>query len=405
MQLAEHIDERWLSFKGWLDHNLKGDLVIWLVAVFMSIISVAAVYSASGNIAIRYREGDTEYYLLRHVAHVAAGLFFMWLTHKLDYRYFSRLSRITLIFSFILLVLTMVYGVKTNEASRWLNIPIINQSFQPSDLAKIALIAYLAAILAKRQNNIKTIKEVWWQLAIPIAAVCGATVYSNFSTAGIIYLSCVLLLFFGRVPIKYIVLMTLVLAMLAAPALIFGQRGSTVISRVERFVKGNDPAKLTKKDREKNMQKDHAITAVVNGGLFGKGPGNSEQKTFLPHPYSDFVYAIIIEEYGMIGGVFVLILYLLLLYRGTYAVANSKNSFGGLLSSGISFLLFIQALVHMAVTVDLLPSTGQPLPFISMGGTSFALTGISIGIILSVSRGEQILIQKEKTSKAYVVGR
>jgi cell division protein FtsW len=367
------------DIRKWMSENLKGDPIIWGVVAGLSLLSILAVYSASGTLAYRYSE-STEHYLLKHGALVVLGLVAMFYAHKLDYRYYSGLSRLGLLISIPLLLFAYFFGPNLNESKRWIIIPLINQQFQPSDLAKLVLIANVAAMLAKRQAKITSAN--WQETLLPIlfwcGLVCGLIALSNVSTAMILLATCMLLMYFGRVPLKFLGALAVVGLLAGSIALTVGSRGTTALARIERFL-----------DRTKiDDQTQHSFIAIANGGLIGRGMGKSNQKNFLPHPYSDFIYAIILEEYGMMGGMFVLFLYLVLLYRGMLAVAKSNNAFGGLLSAGLSFLLAIQAMLNMAVAVGLVPVTGQPLPLISMGGTSLLFTGISFGIILSVSRGE-----------------
>jgi len=367
------------DLKRWLKENLHGDPIIWAVVVGLSLLSILAVYSASGTLAYRYSE-TTEHYLLKHGALVILGMVGMYYAHKLDYRYYSKLSRLGLLVAIPLLLFAYFFGPNINDSKRWIVIPLINQQFQPSDLAKLALIANVAAMLAKRQAKITSAN--WKETLLPImiwcGLVCGLIALSNVSTAVILLATCMLLMYFGRVPIKFLGALLVVGLLAGSIALTVGSRGKTAFARIERFI---DRTTL-------DYQTEQSFIAIANGGLFGRGMGKSHQKNFLPHPYSDFIYAVILEEYGLIGGVLVLFLYLVLLYRGMMAVASSSNAFGGLLSAGLSFLLAIQAMLNMAVAVGLVPVTGQPLPLVSMGGTSLLFTGISFGIILSVSRGE-----------------
>jgi cell division protein FtsW len=330
-------------------------------------------------LAFKKADGNTEAFLMKHGSLIIFSLILVWLAHKINYKYYSRISRLALIVSIPLLVITFLFGDKINDANRWITIPIINQSFQPSDLAKLALISNLASMLAKRQANIKDFKESFIPIVIWAGLICGLIALSNLSTALILFSTCMLLMFIGRVPMKYLLLLVLVGGLFGTVALKLGQRLDTAISRMESFF-----------DEEKEIpfQAEQSYIAIWNGGLIGKGPGKSDQKYFLPHSYSDFIYSIIIEEYGLIGGLATLFLYLALLYRGTKTVMNSDRAFGGLLSAGLSFSLVIQAMVNMGVAVGLGPITGQPLPLLSMGGTSLLFTGLSLGIILSVSRGD-----------------
>lgn len=363
--------------KAWVDENLKGDPVIWAVIFALSLISILVVYSATGTLAFK-RMRNPESYLIKHTLLVCLGIFAMWAAHKVDYRYYSKLSRFALWLSVPLLIYTFTNGVSLNDASRWIQLPVINASFQPSDLASLALITSLASMLSKRQQNIADFKESLIPILIWCGVICGLIALTNLSSAILLFLTCMLIMFIGRVPIKYLAMLVFVGILAGGTALTFGVRGETAKSRIESFINGD----------ELPFQAKHARIAVATGGVFGKGPGQSQQRNILPHPYSDFVYAIIVEEYGMVGGVVVLLLYLILLSRGMKAVTNSERAFGGLLSAGLSFAIVLQAMVNMGVVVGLGPITGLPLPLISMGGTSLLFTGLSIGIIISVSRGE-----------------
>ena len=323
------------KFKVWADKNLQGDPVIWAVVFALSVISILVVYSSIGTLAFK-RAVSPEIVLVKHTFMVFLGLAAMWGTHKVDYRYYSKLSR-------------------------------------------LALIINLASMLSKKQQNIEDIKESLIPILIWCGVICGLIALTNLSTAVLLFSTCMLIMFIGRVPMKYLAMLVLVGVLAGAVAYKFGVRGETAKNRILSFINST----------ELPFQAKHARIAVATGGILGKGPGNSDQRNILPHPYSDFVYAILIEEYGMIGGIVVVILYLILLHRGMKAAYNSERAFGGLLSAGLSFDLVCQAMVNMGVVVGLGPITGQPLPLISMGGTAMVFTGISVGIILSVSRGEQ----------------
>lgn len=362
----------------WIKRNLKGDPVIWFIVISLSIMSILVVYSATGSLAYQKMQGDTEYYLMKHSLLVVLSLFAMWVAHKIDYRYYSKLSWLALWLSVPLLLITWKFGLNVNDASRWINIPVINQAFQPSDLAKLALIVTIASMLAKRQQSIENIKESLIPILLWVGVICGLIAMTDLSTSILIFATCMLLLFIGRVPVKYLALLVLIGGVAGSVALYVGQRGDTAMSRIESFFdEDNIP-----------FQAKQAYIAIATGGITGKGPGQSDQRNFLPQSYSDFIYAIIIEEYGMIGGAVILFLYLALLYRGTKTVMHSERAYGGLLSAGLSFALVLQAMVNMAVAVGLGPITGLTLPLVSMGGTSQLFTGIALGIILSVSRGE-----------------
>lgn len=366
-----------VRFKTWADKNLQGDPVVWAVVFALSMISILVVYSSIGTLAFK-RTVSPEMYLVKHTFMVFLGLAAMWVAHKIDYRYYSKLSRFALWISVPLLIYTFTNGTTINDAARWITLPLINTSFQPSDFASLALIINLASMLSKKQQNIDDIKESLIPMLIWCGVICGLIALTNLSTAILLFATCMLVMFIGRVPVKYLAMLVLVGALAGAVALKFGVRGETAKNRILSFINGT----------ELPFQAKHGRIAVATGGVFGKGPGNSDQRNILPHPYSDFVYAIVIEEYGMVGGAVVLILYLILLHRGMKAAYNSERAFGGLLSAGLAFDLVCQAMVNMGVVVGLGPITGQPLPLISMGGTAMIFTGLSVGIILSVSRGE-----------------
>lgn len=363
-------------FNTWIKKNLGGDPVIWFVAISFAIISTLVVYSATGAISQkRLAAGDTEYFLRKHVMFMFIGFGSMWLAHKIDYRYYSKISKLALWISLPLLAIAFFSGT-VNGAGRWLN--VFGMSFQPSDLAKFALISNLASMLAKKQKDIENVKDTIIPILIWCGVICGAIALSNISTAVMMFATCMLLMYIGRVPIKYLAMLCVVGILFGGIALAAGQRMGTAVNRIKRFVNAD----------EMPFQAQQARIAVSLGGVVGRGPGNSITRNTMPHPYSDMVFPFIIEEYGMIGGAMVLGLFLLLLYRGMITVQNSERAFGGLLSAGLTFMIVIQAMINMGVGVGLGPITGQPLPLVSMGGTSLLFTGISMGIILSVSKGE-----------------
>lgn len=368
------------ALKEWIDNNLKGDPIIWGIVIILSIMSILVVYSATGSLAYKYSGGDTEKYLFEHSLMVLLGLVVMWVAHKIPYRWYGIIGRFLLLVSVPLLLFTFLFGSTVNDANRWITIPLINKAFQPSDIAKLALIATLASLLSRRQKNIADFKKSFLPMIVVIGFICMLIGLANMSTAVLLLATCLLLMFIGRVPLNYIFMVVLIGGVFLSASVMLGQRGGTFFSRIEKFASGD----------EIPFQAEQSFIAISTGGITGKGPGKSEQRNTLPHPYSDFIYAIIIEEYGMVGGATVLFLYLALLFRGMRIVASSTKSFGGLLSAGLSFALVLQAMVNMAVAVGLGPITGLPLPLLSMGGTSLAFTGFSLGIILSVSRGDHM---------------
>ena len=376
------------QIKDWAYNNLKGDPILWLIIILSSLFSILVVYSATGSLAYRIMEGNTEYYLVKHSVLVMISLSAIWIIHKIDYQYFAKVSKLILWLCVPLLLFTWLFGSNINYASRWLNVPVINYGFQPSDLAKLSLIVTLANMLSKRQYEIKDSQKTIIPMLFWIGLICGLIGLTNISSSILLAITCMLILFIGRVPFKYIFQLTTIIIVFGSIAFVIGQRGQTAINRVDEFINNDTP-----------HQAEQAYIAIASGGMFGNGPGQSEQRNFLPHAYSDFIYAIIIEEYGMIGGLIVLSLFMALLYRGIKISMDTDKSYGGLLSIGLSFMIVIQALINMSVTVGLLPVTGLPLPFISMGGTSQILLGIAMGMILSVSRENNSL--ESKTNNVY----
>ncbi len=360
-------------------NKTKGDRWIWLIVILLSVWSLLAVYSATGTLA--YKKGvGSEQYLIKHLVMIIGGLALMYFSHLLDYRYYAGISKILMVITIPLLLYTLIFGANVNDASRWVTIPIINQTFQTSDLAKLALITFLARTLTKKQENIKDVKKAFLPIMGSVCAVFILIALANLSTALMLFGVSILLLIMGRISIKQIAIVCLAGLILLTGVVLLGPRRKTYVSRIEAFM---HPEKV---NPDKSFQSNQSKIAIATGGIFGKGPGNSVQRNFLPHPYSDFVYALIIEEYGLIGGVLLIILYLIFLYRCILIVTQSPKAFGALLAAGLSFSLTIQAFANMAVAVGLGPVTGVPLPLVSMGGTSILFTSVAFGIILSVSR-------------------
>lgn len=372
--------------RDFLAKYLKGDPYIWFVVFALSVYGVLAVYSSTGAMAWQDRGGDTEYYLLKHSALLIFGLFTMWLTHMIDIQYFYRISQIMLWLAVPLLIYTLVFGVEINDARRWVMLPGIGLTVQTSDFAKLALVAYVARFMARRQGEVHDFKRTLLPILGIILIVCMLIFPEDFSTSAVLFLTSMLVLFLGRLPLKQIGLLAgigvLVLgstfAYVMSTDVQFG-RIATMKSRIESF--SNEDADGG------NYQSKQAQIAVARGGFTGKGPGRSRQKDFLPSPFADFIYAIIIEEYGSIfGGLALIVLYMLLLYRAFRVVLQSDNSLAALLAIGLAFSLVVQALVNMGVAVNVLPVTGLALPIVSRGGTSILFVSIAFGIILSASR-------------------
>jgi cell division protein FtsW len=360
-------------------NNAKGDRWIWLIVILLSVISLLAVYSAIGTLA--YKRGvGAESILMKHVAMMVGGLALMYISHKLDYRYYSGISKVLMYITIPLLLYTLVFGSHVNDASRWIAIPGTGLSFQTSDLAKLALITYLARTLSRKQENIKDVKQSFIPIMGSVCLVFILIAWANLSTALMLFGVSILLLIMGRISIKQIGVTVLAGAFLLAAVVMLGPRRHMYMTRIDTFM---HPEKA---DPNKSFQSDHAKIAIATGGIFGKGPGKSSEVNALPEAYSDEIYAIIVEEYGLFGGFVLIGLYLFLLYRCIKIATKAPKAFGTLLAAGLSFSLTIQAFANMAVAVGLGPVTGVPLPFVSMGGTSILFTSVAFGIILSVSR-------------------
>lgn len=373
----------------------KGDRWIWLIVIILSVWSLLAVYSATGTLA--YKKGvGSEQFLIKHLVMIVGGIALMYFSHLLDYRYYAGISKVLMVITIPLLLYTLIFGANVNDASRWVTIPIINQTFQTSDLAKLALITFLARTLTKKQENIKDVKDAFLPIMGSVCVVFVLIALANLSTALMLFGVSILLLIIGRISIKQIAIVCLAGMVLLTGVMMLGPRRKTYMSRIETYM---NPEKA---DPDKAFQANQSKIAIATGGIFGKGPGNSTQRNYLPHPYSDFVFALIIEEYGTIGGVGLVLLYLVFLYRCVLIVTQSPKAFGALLAAGLSFSLTIQAFANMAVAVGLGPVTGVPLPLVSMGGTSILFTSVAFGIILSVSR--DIDEKKEKGQEKVIVG-
>ena len=359
--------------------NLKGDRWIWLIVILLSLISMLSVYSAIGTLAVKRGVG-AESILMKHLAMIVGGIALMYISHKLDYRYYSGISKLLMVITIPLLLYTLLFGANINNATRWIAIPGTGLSFQTSDLAKLALITYLARSLSRKQENIKDVKQSFIPIMGAVCVVFILIALANLSTALMLFGVSVLLLIIGRISIKQIAVVCLAGAILLTGVVFLGPRRHTYTSRIHTYLHPEAA------DPDKSFQADHAKIAIASGSIFGKGPGKSNEVNSLPEAYSDEIYAIIVEEYGLVGGIALICIYLFLLYRCIKIVTRAPKAFGALLAAGLSFSLTIQAFANMAVAVGLGPVTGVPLPFVSMGGTSMLFTSIAFGIILSVSR-------------------
>ena len=358
--------------------NLEGDRTIWGVVLALSLSSVLVVYSTAGW-----------YFLFSHITKLLLGLFAIYVVHKIKFKYFSKIGQIGFLFSLFLLVLVLLIGVSVNGASRWLQ--IAGQQFQPSDVAKLAILVYMSRQISKQRDYLHDFKELFWHVLGPLILVCVLILPNNFSTAALVFINGLVLMFVGKIRIKFI---AAIIGFAFVGALtVYGTakftslgtkimpRSATWVSRIDSFFVDAEGDEQTK-----DFQQTQALVAIQNGGMTGVGPGKSTQRNILPYSSSDFIYAIIIEEYGLFGGVLALLFYLILMFRAIRIALRVESVFGSLLATGLMFSLVFQALINMLVSVEVLPVTGQTLPLISMGGTSIVFSCIAIGIVLSVSR-------------------
>lgn len=369
-----------------IGHNiysrLKGEKFIWLVMLILPIFSALVVYSATGGLAHLSQGGNTEYYFFKHLSILAFGFLLVVIFYKMHYMTFAKISGLLLVLAIIGLLFTLFFGLEINGARRWLRLPLIDITFQTSDFAKVALVIYLAAQLSLNRECLKDLKTALFPVLIPVFAVCGLIAPADLSTAAMLFATCFIMMFIGQMNLKILGSMVLIGVLLAAVLLVWGAyfpdlvRSDTWASRLSSFFVGGGDL----------YQVEQAKIAIAEGGLIGLGPGNSIQRNFLPSPYSDFIYAIVVEEYGVIGGLSILFAFMLLFIRSVALVTNSPKAFGAIVAIGLSISLTMQALLNMAVSVNLLPVTGLTLPLISMGGTSVLFACIAIGIILSVGR-------------------
>lgn len=364
-------------------NRTKGDRIIWGVVIVLSLVSIMAVYSSTGSLAYRLNKGHTEIYLIKQIGTLLAGMGIIYFSHKLKYTVYSKIAIILFAISIPLLFYTLFFGTTLNEGSRWIRVPVVGVTFQTSDLAKLGLFMFLSRQLSKIQNDLDNLKKIAINIFLPVIVICGLIALANLSTALMIAFSCGVLFFIGRIQFKHLLILGLAGIVLFASIFLFSKgtgigRAATWEARIKNF-------KSDKKD-DVPFQVQQAKIAIAQGMLFGKGAGNSSQRNFLPHPYSDMIYPIIIEEYGLIGGFGLLFLYLLFLWRSILIFRRCPFAFGAFLAVGLSFTLVFQAFLNMGVAVNLLPVTGLTLPLVSMGGSSIWFTCFTIGIILSVSK-------------------
>jgi cell division protein FtsW len=367
--------------------NIKGDKTIWAIIAVLAIFSFLPVYSASTNLVYVAGKGSTLGYLLNHAILLLLGFVIVYTTHKIPYRYFSGLSVLMMPVVILLLIYTLTQGTVIDgaNASRWISIPFVGIGFQTSTLASVVLMIYVARYLARNKEKEIRFKESFLYLWLPTGCVLALILPANFSTTAITFSMVMLLSFLGGYPLKYLAsilgvgILSLALFVLTAKAFPDAMKGSRIgtwSNRIENFASGNS---------EDNYQAEKAKIAIASGEIYGKGPGKSVQKNFLPQSSSDFIYAIIGEEFGLIGAILILIFFLGLLFRFVIIATKASTIFGTLLALGVGLPIVFQAMINMSVAVGLFPVTGQPLPLISTGGTSIWMTCFAIGIVLSVS--------------------
>jgi len=414
--LADSINIKDISFaslnKEAILKRTHGDKYIWGIVLLLALISVLVVYSATGSLAYKMNKGNNEVYLFKQLSFTVLGLLVMYFLHRINYTLFSRIATILFYAAIPLLLYTWLFGTKINEGSRWIKLPIINMTIQSSDFAKLALFMYISKTMSKKQEVIKNFKQGFLPVVIPVAIICALIMPANLSNALLTGATSLLLMFIGRISLKHIALTILValipIGLIVSVAVLTYDgkqdtekrtttstdkiksvgRVGTWVKRVQDFIYANNA--------ETPYQVQQAKIAIAKGGiLMGKGPGNSEQRNFLPQAYNDFIYSIIIEEYGLFGGAIIIFIYLAFLFRCIKIFRKCPYAFGAFLALALSFTLVIQAIANMAVNVNIVPVTGVTLPLVSMGGSSFLFTCAAIGIILSVARNVEQLEGKE----------
>ncbi len=391
------------GMKGQLVERTRGDKYIWGIVVLLSLISILVVYSATGSLAYKMNKGNTSVYLFKQLSFSLIGLVLIYFLHRINYTIFSRVATILFLVSVPLLLYTLLFGAKINDGSRWIKLPIINMTIQTSDFAKLALFMYISRLLSKKQEKIKDFKKGFIPVVIPVVIICALIMPANLSNALLTGATALLLMFIGRVSLKHIFL-TIGIALIPVAIIVMvsvltydgkqkeGPKKPAMAEKVKSFGRFGTWVKRVQdfmyaRDNETPYQVQQAKIAIANGGiLVGLGPGNSRQRNFLPQAYNDFIYSIIIEEYGLLGGAFMIFIYLVFLFRCIRIFRRCPYAFGAFLALGLSFTLVIQAIANMAVNVNLVPVTGVTLPLVSMGGSSFLFTCGAIGIILSVAR-------------------
>lgn len=411
----------------------RGDKPLWIIVTVLFLVSLLVVYSATAAMAYREVGGNTSYYLFRQARFILVGFFVIIVVHWIDYRYYARYAKALFQLSVVLVLLTYVIGISLNEASRWIRLPGLGFTFQPSELLKVTLVIVVAQQLGIRQAHIDKIPilpaltpggwkknpqrnfNIWYKttrpLLLPIIVAILIVLPANFSTAAIIWVTCLIMMMVGRVrqkELNRLIALSVLGGLMIILVMKFAGVGrfETWVNRMVQFVKPeSEMLAESNQSRQDTYQIEQAEIAIASGGIAGKGPGNSTQRSQLPHAYSDFAYAFIIEEYGLIGGIAIFVLYLWIFYRSGLIVRRCNRPSQGLMVLGLSLIITMQAFINMSVSVGLLPVTGQPLPFISLGGSSVFFTSIAIGMILGVSReSERELAEQEAQEKRLAQG-
>ena len=404
------------TVRGKFLNRTRGDKVIWAMVILLTLASILVVYSSIGSLAYKMNK-STESYLFKQIAFITLGVLIIYFAHRVNYTIYSRVATILFLLSIPLLFYTLKFGSSINDANRWIKLPVINMTFQTSDLAKLALFMYISKQLSRKQNVIKDFKKGFLPMILPVGIICLLIAPANLSTALLVGGTSLMLMFIGRVKTRHILFVVgaalipiIFLIVIASsyydkenhkttelPSVLSVGRIPTWIKRVQDFMYADKA--------EASYQVQQAKIAIAKGGWFGRGPGKSEQRNFLPHPYSDFIYAIIIEEYGLIGGAVIMFIYLLFLFRSIRLFQRCPYAFGAFLAVALSFTLVIQAMVNMAVNVNVFPTTGVTLPLVSMGGSSLWFTCFAIGIILSVARnveqmeGKTVMVEEQNAGE------
>ncbi|MEO0042699.1 MAG: hypothetical protein RL329_2147 [Bacteroidota bacterium] len=362
--------------------ELRGDRVIWMIVAVLALLSILTVYSSAGTLAFRERGDNTEFYLMKQILILSFGLFLTYIFYLIHYQKFSAAAPYAMMIIIPLLALTLFFGKNINSASRWLALPGIGITFQTSDIAKLAIITYVARMISAKQDVIKDFQSAFIPIILPVVIVCGLIAPADLSTAIIIFATCLGMMFIGRVDLKYVLLLIFCGIVMFAALLVLAQhfpglvRAETWQERMRDFLTNSDG----------KFQTQQAKIAIAKGGWFGNGPGSSTQRNFLPSPYTDYIYSIIMEEYGLFGAFAIMSLFILLFFRCVRLVTISPKTFGAMLAVGLGIILVIQALANMAVSVHLIPVSGLPMPMVSMGGTSLIFSCVAFGMILSVSK-------------------